>query len=106
MTRFRRILLNSLFSSFAFAAIAAGILTLTGTSSSLNAAPAPQGTRISCSSDDMHHHFCQADTRGGVRMVHQRSEAKCIFNRSWGYDDRGIWVDRGCRADFEVRVRD
>lgn len=50
----------------------------------------------------MHHHFCQADTRGGVRMVHQRSEAKCIFNRSWGYDDRGIWVDHGCRAEFEI----
>jgi hypothetical protein len=70
--------------------------------STLRAAPSPQAQRVSCSSDDMRRHWCQVDTRGGVELVKQRSEAKCIFDRTWGYDDRGIWVDRGCRADFEV----
>jgi len=25
-----------------------------------------------------------------------------VFGKSWGYDNRGIWVDRGCRAEFNV----
>jgi Protein of unknown function (DUF3011) len=57
---------------------------------------------VSCSSDDMRWHACQADTGKGVRLLRQRSEADCVYAATWGYDDRGIWVDRGCRADFEV----
>ena len=30
----------------------------------------------------------------------QRSGAACQQGYSWGYDDRGVWVDHGCRADF------
>lgn len=55
-----------------------------------------------CSSDDMGRHYCSADTRGGVSLVRQRSDAACIEGRTWGYDRRGIWVDRGCRADFAL----
>jgi len=58
-----------------------------------------QGT-IYCASDDMRRHYCAVDTRGGVNIARQRSDASCIAGRTWGYDGRGIWVDRGCRADF------
>jgi len=68
-----------------------------------SANPMPQGMTLTCASDDMHRRYCPADTRGGVDLLHQRSEAKCTFNRTWGYDDHGIWVDRGCRADFNIR---
>jgi Protein of unknown function (DUF3011) len=61
-----------------------------------------QDTVISCSSDDMHRHYCPADTRGGVQLVKQRSESSCQQGRSWGYDRSGIWVDHGCQADFQV----
>jgi Protein of unknown function (DUF3011) len=65
--------------------------------------PVPQRQIISCSSDDMKRNYCDADVRGGVQLVKQRSEAPCVFNRTWGFDnDRGIWVDRGCRADFQL----
>jgi hypothetical protein len=37
-----------------------------------------------------------------VRLLKQNSETPCRQSESWGYDDRGIWVDRGCRADFQV----
>jgi hypothetical protein len=60
------------------------------------------GQVISCSSDDMHRHYCPADTRGGVHLVKQNSDSSCKKGKSWGYDERGIWVDRGCRADFQV----
>jgi hypothetical protein len=61
-----------------------------------------QDAVISCSSDDMHRHYCPADTRGGVQLVRQRSESSCRQGRSWGYDRSGIWVDHGCRADFQI----
>jgi hypothetical protein len=63
----------------------------------------PGGQSITCSSDDMRRHYCAADTRRGVRLVNQRSSARCTQGYSWGFDRRGIWVDRGCRADFLVR---
>jgi Protein of unknown function (DUF3011)/Ricin-type beta-trefoil lectin domain-like len=57
---------------------------------------------IYCASDDMERVWCPADSRFGVRMIRQRSEAGCIEGQTWGYGKRGIWVDRGCRADFRV----
>lgn len=56
---------------------------------------------ISCSSNGRRS-YCEADTRGGVLMLRQHGNADCRQGYSWGYDHRGIWVDRGCRADFEV----
>ena len=57
---------------------------------------------IYCASDDMHRHGCDMDTRDGVFLVRQRSGSDCIYNRTWGFDGHDIWVDRGCRADFEI----
>jgi hypothetical protein len=59
---------------------------------------------VHCSSDDMRRHYCAADTRGGVALARQRSDASCIQGRTWGYDRNGIWVDRGCRADFALNT--
>ena len=62
------------------------------------------GSAITCSSDDGRRRYCDADTRGGVRIVRQLSGSPCEFNLGWGFDARGIWVDRGCRAQFEIGV--
>lgn len=59
------------------------------------------GTTITCSSDDGGRRYCDADTRGGVQLLRQISGSPCELNRTWGYDARGIWVDRGCRAEFQ-----
>jgi Protein of unknown function (DUF3011) len=58
-----------------------------------------------CASDDFNFHGCRVDTCGGVRLIRQRSDSPCVFGRTWGYDERGVWVDRGCRADFVVGYR-
>lgn len=57
---------------------------------------------VTCSSENGRRQYCQADVRGSVRMVRQFSRSACRQNDTWGYDARGIWVDRGCGADFEV----
>ena len=47
--------------------------------------------------------YCEADTRNGVVLTRQVSESDCHYGRTWGYDSNGIWVDGGCRAEFQLR---
>jgi hypothetical protein len=57
---------------------------------------------IYCASDDGRRRTCPVNTGGGVRLVNQRSGSACVQGRTWGFNRNSIWVDRGCRADFEV----
>jgi Protein of unknown function (DUF3011) len=59
-------------------------------------------SRITCASDNGQRVNCNANTQGGVRLVRQISGSPCQEGSTWGYDSRGIWVDRGCRAEFEI----
>lgn len=59
---------------------------------------------VTCSSEDGKRHYCDAETRAGVQMIRQRSGSPCVKDSTWGFDDRGIWVDRGCRADFALET--
>lgn len=65
-----------------------------------------QTQTIYCGSDDGRYRSCPIDTRGGVRLVDQKSRIACVQGRTWGFRRDLIWVDRGCRADFEVGERD
>jgi hypothetical protein len=58
--------------------------------------------RITVESNDGRRHYSRIDTTGGVRLVRQLSDKPCTYGRTWDYDRNGIWVDRGCRAIFEV----
>jgi hypothetical protein len=55
---------------------------------------------LTCEADGDRRQYCEADTRRGVRML--RGSRECREGSTWGYDGRGVWVDRGCRAEFEV----
>jgi len=61
---------------------------------------AARGT-IRCESRNNNRNFCRVDTENSVSLRRQLSNAPCQRNRSWGFDRTGIWVDRGCRADFD-----
>ena len=37
--------------------------------------------------------------------MEQLGGARCIRGETWGNDANGIWVDRGCRARFQVNPR-
>jgi len=62
----------------------------------------PDAGTITCASDDGQRVYCDADTRGGVRLVRQISGSRCDEGSTSGRDSRGIWVDAGCRAEFDV----
>jgi Protein of unknown function (DUF3011) len=61
------------------------------------------GRQVTCASDDGKRHLCRVDTSRGVQMTNQRSGSPCTQGQTWGYTRQGIWVDRGCRADFVLR---
>jgi hypothetical protein len=58
---------------------------------------------VRCESIDGRSRECGADVRRGVRLSRQLSDTRCVEGQNWGWDRRGIWVTRGCRAEFEVR---
>ena len=58
-----------------------------------------------CESNDNRTRYCDADTRYGVEMVRQLSRSSCIEGRSWGVTREGVWVSRGCRAEFALGDR-
>jgi hypothetical protein len=60
---------------------------------------------IRCESNDNRNHLCAADTRFGVELSRQLSISDCTYRSSWGYNERGIWVTDGCRAEFTIRIR-
>ena len=37
-----------------------------------------------------------------VDVENKLSNSSCELNKSYGYNDTSIWVDKGCRADFKV----
>jgi hypothetical protein len=91
MTRFKYIFLTALLTAF-------GALHAHAQSGTTY----QNGRQLTCASDDGRRHYCPVDTRNGVRLVNQRSGSPCNQGQTWGYDRSGVWVDRGCRADFIV----
>ena len=66
--------------------------------------PQRPGPSVTCESRNNRRNYCAADTRGGVTLGRQLSQAQCVQGRTWGFDARGIWVEGGCRAQFQVNA--
>jgi hypothetical protein len=65
-------------------------------------APAFAGRTVKVESKNMQREYKETSTRGGVHLQRQLSKEACLEGVSWGFDRDGIWVDKGCRAIFEV----
>jgi hypothetical protein len=63
------------------------------------------GQRFTCRSEGYRQTYCEADVRYGVSMVRQLSDSACVEGRTWGYDNRGVWVTQGCAAEFALGDR-
>ena len=60
------------------------------------------GQLFRCESTDGRTRECAANTRAGVQLVRQLSNAACVQGRTWGYGRNGLWVSQGCRAEFRT----
>ncbi|RNF83166.1 DUF3011 domain-containing protein [Montanilutibacter psychrotolerans] len=59
--------------------------------------------RVRCESKGGGHASCDADAGPNVRLLRQLSDAPCVEGQSWGVRPGEIWVDHGCRGDFEFQ---
>ena len=71
-------------------------VTVSGTS---QPPPSPQQT-VTCSSKTGERQVCPADTAAGVALLRSTGPAACLLGKTWGYDDKGIWVFDGCGGEF------
>jgi hypothetical protein len=55
-----------------------------------------------CASVDSRYRECQLPIDGRARVVKRLSDASCIEGKSYGQRGDRVWVDKGCRARFEV----
>lgn len=63
----------------------------------------PGQTIIKCESNNGKLKYCPiGDARQSVEMMNQISSSPCVRGQTWGNDGRGVWVDRGCRANFRI----
>ena len=58
--------------------------------------------RVVCEARGKVRVVCPVEGIQNVDLVYERSRERCRFNVSWGFDDKAIWVDQGCRAEFLV----
>ena len=61
------------------------------------------GSTLRCESDDNRQRRCNTDIRDRAELVRQLSSTRCVQGSNWDWDPDGVWVDRGCRAEFVVR---
>ena len=62
--------------------------------------PSQAGRTFSCESTSGQRQYCPGDVSNGVRMIRQLGDTSCVDGYNWGRDEHGVWVDRGCRAEF------
>jgi hypothetical protein len=63
--------------------------------------------QVDCASLNSSYAICSWDARYGAPfLLEQYSISPCIEGSTWGYTaQRGLWVDRGCRARFGAQGR-
>jgi len=61
-----------------------------------------EGVVVRCESQDGGWRHCDAAVVRGVRLQRNVSRTPCIQGDNWGWDGRGVWVNHGCRGEFQV----
>lgn len=57
---------------------------------------------LRCESTDNRYRECPIGFPGQVRLSRQLSDSACIEGSTWGQRNGAIWVNRGCRGEFQV----
>jgi len=55
---------------------------------------------VVCTSAPGARNYCNADVSSGVALVKSTGEGACLLGKTWGYDDKGVWVSDGCGGEF------
>ncbi len=63
-------------------------------------AQTPAATTLICVSKAGERQVCPGDTSSGVVLVKATGAAACLLGKTWGYDEKGVWVTDGCSGEF------
>jgi len=79
----------------------------TGQSSGNYPPPLPSPSRpgrptLVCESDGRVNYCATGMLNYNATLVREFGDDPCIAGRTWGQDQRGVWVDRGCAAEFRI----
>ena len=58
--------------------------------------------QVVCESKGQIRRECGVTIERKATLVRQLSSAPCEEGRSWGWSRNGVWVDKGCRAEFSA----
>src|SRR5215813_3062254 len=59
-----------------------------------------QDTTVTCSSREGERQNCPADTSAGIALQRSLGPGECLLGKTWGYDDKNVWVSDGCSGEF------
>ena len=82
-----------------------GALTFDQTTPTANVQASQSATSpatVSCSSEAGRRTVCPANTSAGVALMKATGTGACLLGKTWGYDDKGIWVSDGCGGVFAL----
>src|SRR4029434_3247735 len=64
--------------------------------------PVTQAVVVSCESRGTERKSCPAHTSRVVILVRSLGKNACLLGKTWGYDDKNIWVQDGCSGEFVI----
>jgi hypothetical protein len=108
--------MKKFFSGCVVSAAGLGLLGCAGhsddASSSTDQAFGSGGTtwqQVTCESSNYNYQTCGVNTLGGTivsaQLVQQLSSSSCQQGQSYGFGSNYIWVNHGCRAEFQVQIQ-
>jgi hypothetical protein len=57
---------------------------------------------VTCSSNPGERQTCPADTSAGIALERSLGPGECLLGKTWGYDDKNVWVSDGCSGEFTL----
>ncbi len=63
------------------------------------------GGLVACESREYGYNLCPTGPIRNAQLVRQISQAPCVQGQTWGVSRDGLWVDRGCEAEFRIVSR-
>ncbi len=57
-------------------------------------------SHVTCVATSVERTYCGGDTTAGVLLIKSNGPGECLLDRTWGYDQRGVWVTEPCSGEF------
>ena len=77
---------------FVSGAAATLLIVATSASAQTQTPQAQPSKTVTCTSTSPERQTCPADTSGGVALQQSMGTGACLLGKTWGYDDKSIWV--------------